>query len=173
MSEKLKQKEAAERLGVTGRQIHNLVNEGMPTELEAGKRLYPFPECSTWYIEYKIQAAAPKSDKVRDQLREIELRKALVEVRQLELDLARDESRVVTIDYMEQQYAAMLEGLRGKLLNFSGKNAPQLVNLDTPAKVRTVLDAAIADVMGALVEVGSDPALDEDDDDPADVGHAA
>ncbi len=173
MSEKLKQKEAAERLGVTGRQIHNLVNEGMPTVLESGKRLYPFPECMSWYIEYKIQAAAPKSDKVRDQLREIELRKALVEVRQMELDLARDEARVVTIDYMEQQFASMLEGLRGKLQNFSGKTAPELVSLDAPAKVRAVLDAAMAEVMAALVEVGSDPELDEDDEHTDDVDHAA
>ena len=74
---------------------------------------------------------------------------------------------------MEQQFASMLEGLRGKLQNFSGKTAPELVSLDAPAKVRAVLDAAMAEVMAALVEVGSDPELDEDDEHTDDVDHAA
>lgn len=165
MKEKLSQKELADRLDVVPRQVHNLVNEGMPTKVQKGKRYYPWPECNVWYIEYKIRAAAPKPDKNRDKMAELELRQLEVAVRSAEQKLAKDEARLVSVDYMEHQVSTILEGLRGQLLSFSGKHAADLTNLATPAEVRTKLDAAIEEVMEALVAVGDDPALDDVDGD--------
>jgi phage terminase Nu1 subunit (DNA packaging protein) len=165
VKEKLQQKELADRLDVTPRQVHNLVTEGMPTKLEKGKRFYPWPECNVWYIEYKIRAAAPKPDKNRDRMAELELRKEEVAVRSAELKLAKEEGRLVSIDYLEHQVSTILEGLRGKLLSFAGKHSPHLVGLESPAAARAKLDVAIEEVMQALVAVGDDPALDDVDGD--------
>lgn len=160
MKEKLTQKELADRLDLVPRQIHNLVNEGMPAKVEKGKRFYPWPECNVWYIDYKIRSAAPKPDKNKDRLVELELRKEEVAVRSAELKLAKEEARVVSIDYMEQQLSSILEGLRGKLLSFAGKNAQDLLGLQSVAEARSKLDVAIEEVMHSLVTVADDPALD-------------
>lgn len=165
MSEKLQQKAIADLLGVVPRQVHNLVNEGMPSHLEKGKRYYLASECVPWYIEYKIRSAAPKPDKNKDRLLELELRKEEVAVRSAELKLAKDESRLVSVDYLEHQVSTILEGLRGKLLSFAGKNSPDMVGLKTPAEARAKLDIAIEEVMQALVDVGFDPELDDVDGD--------
>lgn len=165
MTEKLSQKEIAELLGVVPRQIHNLVNEGMPSHLEKGKRYYLGPECTVWYIEYKIRTATQKSSKNADQLEELELRKEIVAVRSAELKLAKEEGRLISIDYLEHQVSTILEGLRGKLLSFAGKNSHELVGMKTPAEARAKLDVAIEEVMQALVDVGTDPALDDVDGD--------
>jgi phage terminase Nu1 subunit (DNA packaging protein) len=165
VKEKLSQKELADRLDVVPRQVHNLVNEGMPTKVQKGKRFYPWPECNVWYIDYKIRSAAPKPDKNRDRMAELELRREEVAVRSAELKLGKEEARLVSINYMEHQLSTILDGLRGKLLSFSGKHASDLVSLATPAEVRAKLDTAIEEVMQALVEVGEDPALDENDGD--------
>ena len=165
MSEKLQQKAIAEILGVVPRQVHNLVNEGMPSHLEKGKRHFLAAECVPWYIDYKIRSAAPKSKKNTDRLEELELRKEEVAVRSAELKLAKEEGRLISVDYLEQQVSTILEGLRGKLLSFAGKNSPELVGMKTPTEARAKLDAAIAEVMQALVDVGTDPALDDVDGD--------
>jgi hypothetical protein len=63
VSEKLQQKAIAEILGVVPRQVHNLVNEGMPSHLEKGKRYFLAAECVPWYVDYKIRTSAPKTSK--------------------------------------------------------------------------------------------------------------
>jgi hypothetical protein len=165
VKEKLSQKELADRIDVVPRQVHNLVNEGMPTRVSKGKRYYPWPECNVWYIDYKIRSAAAKPDKRRDRLNDLELRKEEVAVRSAELKLAKEEARLVSIDYMEHQVSMILEGLRGKLLSFSGKHCSSLVGLGTPAEVRSKLDVGIEEVMQDLVEIGRDAALDDLDGD--------
>lgn len=165
MSDKLQQKGIAEILGVVPRQVHNLVNEGMPSHLEKGKRYFLAAECVPWYVDYKIRSAAPKSNKNADRLDELELRKEEVAVRSAELKLAREEGRLISIEYLEHQVSTILEGLRGKLLSFAGKNSPELVGMKTPAEARAKLDAAIEEVMQALVDVGTDPSLDDVDGD--------
>ena len=165
MSEKLQQKAIAEILGVVPRQVHNLVNEGMPSHLEKGKRYFLAAECVPWYVEYKIRSAAPKSNKNAERLDELELRKEEVAVRSAELKLARDEGRLISIDYLEHQVSTILEGLRGKLLSFAGKNSHELVGMKTPAEARAKLDVAIEEVMQALTDLGSDPSLDDVDGD--------
>jgi phage terminase Nu1 subunit (DNA packaging protein) len=165
VSDKLQQKGIAEILGVVPRQVHNLVNEGMPSHLEKGKRYFLAAECVPWYVEYKIRSAAPKSNKNADRLDELELRKEEVAVRSAELKLAREEGRLISIEYLEHQVSTILEGLRGKLLSFAGKNSPELVGMKSPAEARAKLDAAIEEVMQALVDVGTDPSLDDVDGD--------
>jgi phage terminase Nu1 subunit (DNA packaging protein) len=163
--QKLQQKAIADILGVTSRQVHNLVNEGMPRRMEKGKPHFLAAECVPWYVDYKLRTSAPKTSARDTKLDELELRKEEVAVRSAELKLAKEEARLVSIDYLDHQVATILEGLRGKLLSFAGKHSAELVNIATPAEARTILDRAVEEVMLALVTVGDDSALDDVDGD--------
>ena len=52
----LAQKQLAQWLGLTARQIHNLVAEGMPAPVRNGRRVYPWPAALRWYIDYRVRA---------------------------------------------------------------------------------------------------------------------
>jgi hypothetical protein len=52
-AEKITQRDCANRLGITPRQVRNLVLKGMPTLGKAGWNvLYPWPECRRWYTNF-------------------------------------------------------------------------------------------------------------------------
>jgi hypothetical protein len=162
VSEWIQQKELAERLNLSPRQIRNLVEAGMsPTDMQGGKKVYGWPECSHWYVEYKIQSAAPKADKHSERMAELELQKEELAIRAAALKLGKEEGRLLDVEYVEQQLEACLSAVRGKLLNFSGKWAPHLVGLRTPAKARVVLERAVREVLTELVIAGADPDIDD------------
>jgi phage terminase Nu1 subunit (DNA packaging protein) len=164
---KIEQKELAKRLGLTSRQIHNLVEAGMPRVMEGTKAFYPWPESNHWYLKHKIDAAQAAGKSKTEKNAELADRKLEIEVRRAELDLGREEGSLVTIDYMEQQLEAMLQRLRAKLLNFPAKWAPALVGMRSIAEAQARLEPALHEAMEALTETGEDPELDALDDDIA------
>lgn len=158
----ISQREFAERLGITARQVRNLYDAGLPRTVESGKPAIPWPDALHWYVAWKTerQRSVGEEEKAALARRRLEL-----EVRLQEIEVAEREGRVVTIEYLADQVAAMQQRLRAKLLNFAGKYAPAMVGLKTVAEAQARLEPAIAEAMQALAETGEDPELDERDPD--------
>lgn len=163
------QKELGKRLGLSTRQIHNLVEHGLQRTLVSDKPEYPWPESLHWYLQFKLAAANSESKSEKAKNDELRRRQLEAEVRMSELELGIKEGQLVTIDYMEQQMSAMLQRLAAKMRNLSGKWAPTMVGVRSITEAQARLEPAVAEAMEALMETGEDPELDEeeDDDDPA------
>ncbi len=151
---RLKQVQVAELLGVTARQIHNLVKQGMPTKPETGKVFYDGPACVAWYIQRKVsegvEKAAPTS--------EFEAKARLDGLRSdlLEVQLQKARGDVLPVEYAVTQLEQIGERLRGKLQAFPSRWAPELMGARTIPEMASRLEAAINDAMGALVTVAED-----------------
>jgi hypothetical protein len=95
-------------------------------------------------------------------------RRELARAEREEYQLAVAQGRFASIDYLDQQLASALQGVRLVLLNLPGKIAPQMVGLPTVARAQIVLQQAIDEAMPTLQAIGEDPTLDAGD--PPDVG---
>jgi phage terminase Nu1 subunit (DNA packaging protein) len=163
----LTQREAAQELNLSTRQVNRLVDEGLPTQNDRGVVRYAFPACTHWYIQ-RLRDLAKARHHGDESRQELERRKLEAQARLAEMDVAERERRLLPIDYIEHQLTLCLERLRAKMLNFPGQWAPHLVGCKTAAESQAKLQMAIAEAMQALSETGEDPELDADDDqDPA------
>lgn len=173
MAEKLiTQKECAEMLGLTSRQIHNLVEQGMPRRARNGKAMYPWPSSLRWYLQHKSeQVAAKKGEKTPNA--DIFTRKLEAETRLQEIELEKEEGQLVALDYMERQLTETLGRVRAQLLNMPGKYAPTMTNIASIAEAQLRIEGMVAEVMGAMTEIGEDPGIDGDDDGSSEDGMAA
>lgn len=120
----LSQKELAELLGLTTRQIRNLEAEGMPCRAEKNRKRYPAREAISWYHDRRVQRAvyemAPtdfNDAKAREMAARAE--KAEIEVRQLRGEL-------IHVDDLEALHARPLAQLRSRLLALPGRIAAEL-----------------------------------------------
>jgi hypothetical protein len=162
---RLSQKELAERLLITSRQVHNLVELKMPRHGDDGKAYFLWPECFRWYVAHREQRAAAKNGNSEEK-DGVYKRKLEAETRLQEIELAKEEGQLVTLDYMERQYAGMLDRLRAHLLNLPGKYAPSLANVGSVPEAQARLKAAIGEIMAEMTELGDDPDFDADDHTP-------
>ncbi len=162
-------KRVAEVLGLTTRQITNLVEEGMPREVSGNKVIFDLPTAVQWYVRYKEKRSAVGDEEKKN----LTTRRLELEVKLAEHELAKAEGSIVTLDYMEQQLSAILQRLRAKVLNLPGKYAPALVGLRTIAESQTRLEAISTEIITALSDTGEDPELDDDADAPDGEGSVA
>ena len=148
------QKELAALLGLTTRQVTNLVERGMPVASADGKRRYDAPACIAWYRDAKIAEAV--ADQGPDTLDAQRTRKTAAEARLAELELARLEGQMLTVDDAMREFDATLDRLRAVLLSFVSRKAHLLVGKKSIPEVSTVLDTAVHELMATLVEAGTD-----------------
>ncbi len=153
------QRQAAADLGITAQQLQNLGAKGAPRDQRTGR--YDWLPLFRWYLQQKQAEAVRKSSPPgRKQAEAARIRKQIAEARVAELALAREESTLVSIEYLEEQVEACVDRLRAKLLNLPGRLAPNLVGMATVAAAQSKLQDAVAEAMGALVDGGEDPELD-------------
>lgn len=150
MTKLVNQREAAERLNLTTRQVKNLVDAGMPTVSKDGKVWYPFPDCLRWYVDYKVRAAVSALEP--ENIDEAERRWTTARARKAELEVEQLEGRLVTIEDATREVGAMLDGLRSNLLAFPTKHAHRLVGCKTIAEVTARLEPAVRDLMATLAD---------------------
>ena len=147
------QKELAALLGLTTRQVNNLVERGMPVASADGKRMYDAPACIAWYRDAKVAEAVAAVGP--DDLETQKTRKTAAEARLAELELARLEGRVVDVEAAAREVDALLDRLRAVLLAFVSRNAHLLVGRKSIPEVSGVLEGAVQELMAALVEAGT------------------
>lgn len=139
------QKDLAELVGYSARQISNLVDEGVvPSVIEKGKRQYPLPAAVHKIIEYRESMARGKSsDEKLSALDEAKLRKMDADAQVAELDLLERRGELLDRVLVERALSEMLQALKAQLVQFAPRYEADLVGLDSRLKVRAVLKPAV------------------------------
>jgi len=144
------QRDAAERLNLTTRQVNNLVSQGLPTRSTGGKVTYPFPDCIRWYVEHKVRTALAALEPEDGE--EAKRRLTTAQARKAEIEVEALEGRMVLVDDTIREVGAMLDALRSNLLAFPTKHANRLVGCKTIAEVTRKLEPAVAELMTVLAD---------------------
>lgn len=167
MPETVSKKECAARLNLTTRQITNLVDAGMPRNVEGNRVSFPWPDALHWYIQYRIDAEVARNGPA--DFEAARARKMAAEAELAELELAQRRGLLLTTDDFRRELEAPLVRVRAALQNVPGKYAPRCVGLETPAIAQGVLDEVVREAMTELARVAGE----SDDDDPADTPERA
>lgn len=165
VDEALTRKELAARLDISERQVHNLVELGMPRRVRGKTVRYPWKLCHSWYIRFKQEEAVKRAR--AGSPADIDLaraRKMEAEARMAEIELAKLEGELIPLDLFEEQLNVILDRLRAKMINLPGRWAPLLLGKRTIQEIIAVLEEAAADAMKALVETADE--LEDEDADP-------
>jgi hypothetical protein len=154
----ISQHECAQRLGLSTRQITNLVDEGMPRTSRLGKPEYPWPESLHWYIEWKTKKAVEKSGGAKGEMWK---RKVELEIQLQELAVAKAQSQVITIDFAAAQWEKALFILRGRAVAASSRWMDEFVALPDAKSAKKKLDELIAELLTTLSDAGDDESFDD------------
>lgn len=147
----LTQKELAEFLPITTRQIRRLVDDGMPTTTLGGRVMYPAAECIRWYIEHREALAAGQAD-----ARDARNRKLQADARLAELAVLEAERRVVPMEVLKSTLGTILERLRARIQAAKGSLPVRVVGLDSPREAKVVTDAALEELLEELRTVADE-----------------
>ena len=146
------QKELAALLGLTTRQVNNLVEKGMPVVSENGKRLYDAPRCIAWYREAKV-AEAVRANAPAD-LEEAKARKMSAEAELAEMQRDLERGRLMPVVDAEKAVGEIVGMVRAKLMAMPGKIGPLMVGCRTIAESTGRLEPAVHDVLLELAHMG-------------------
>lgn len=154
----------AERLGLGTRQIRNLVDAGMPRVMKGGKAEYPWPGALTWYIEDKVARAIARTG---DAKASVWSRKAELEIKLAELEVAKAQEQVITIDYAAAQWEQMLFLLRARAVAGPTRWMDEFIGLPDARASRKKLDEFITELLTSLADAGDDSSLDDIEEEEA------
>jgi phage terminase Nu1 subunit (DNA packaging protein) len=162
-AENITQKELASRLNRTTRQIRKLHDHGIPRNRDGN---YPWPEAHKWWVEFKQREKLQRTGG-GGELNELDRERArkeraLASLRELELE--EKLGNLVSVDYVDEQLAQILERTRQVLINLPGKIAPVVVGCPTVGRAQMILQQAIDEAMPTLQAIGADATLDETKD---------
>lgn len=147
----LTQKELAEVLPITTRQIRRLVDDGLPTESLGGRTMYPQRACVRWYIEYREQLAAGQ-----EEMRDARYRKLQADARMAELEVAEREGSLVPLTVLESTLTTVLERLHARITAAKGSLPVRVVGLESPRAAKKVTDEALDELIDELRLVAED-----------------
>lgn len=157
----LTQKQCAEGLGLTSRQIHNLVEQGMPRRTKNGKAFYPWPRVLRWYIEFRtkdLKQATPRSD-----VEAAMDRRAMAEAQLVEIKLQEAQGLNISLDTHEERVRALCEPLAARCRSLSQYlGEVQLAKTETEAAA--LLDRIGDTLLRALTDSAEQISTDEDAD---------
>ena len=166
MTLEVTQKELAEVLSLTARQLRNFDDLGLPSKPgRRGTRLYDLREAVAWYVE---RERARPSDSA---LGRAKLEQAELEVRRRRIEVAKAEGELIAIADHRTVVGKVADAFRAALLSVPGSWGPQIVGIPTPAEGTEAMRvcsewllrdmASVADSLELEGEVAADP-LPED-----------
>lgn len=164
------QKELAQCLGISTRQVRNLKAEGLFQPTENG-RGYNLEKCVREYINFKINAETDRrtsitKEQVQAEHEEVKKQISLLRLRKLRREL-HEASNV------EGFLSSMLLSFRSRLLSLPPKLAMQLSGEDDINRMITIIKKELESTLEELSEYDPDEidgvsAYDEDEDEPDD-----
>lgn len=168
--ESLKQKVLADRLGITGRHVRNLVLEGMPKDGEGPTATHPWPECRIWYDNYlRAQERKKQPD---DDSAELRRRQLIAQVKRAELDLKEAEAEVIPHKTHEIRVGAICDRIRRVLMTVPSKYLSRIqvarTELEAQAVGEQIRDETLLALQGTAGEVEDDEPVVDDSEDPDD-----
>lgn len=144
----LTKREISRAIGVSLRQIDNLVAEGMPVERDGRRNVYTV-DSIRYYVDKKLEQLQRESPGGIQRAQE---RKALVQAELAEMELAKKRGELITVGVAELALVHCLHRLRSSLLPLPGEIAPQLVGLRSRGEGEVKLEGAIHDALRHMVE---------------------
>ena len=111
-------------LGRTTRQIRAMEAEGLPVRADGRRKFYDVAKVVVWFIERERRRVHSGATAAAE--REARLRKLQAQARREELEVARLEGSLYTLEEVEQVVIKPLTQLRGQLLALPGRFAPFL-----------------------------------------------
>lgn len=157
MTGELSQKDLAQVLGLTTRQIRNLEEQGMPARAEGNRKLYPIPDAVRWYVQRQVDQAAEAAKP--DAYEKARARDMEARAEQRELEVMEARGRVVPVERWATEVRDYLTTMRSRLLALPGLIAGALPL--PQAETVELIEPLIHDFMEELsVE---DPEPGEDD----------
>lgn len=156
---RLRQTEVAELLGLSARQVHNLVKQGLPRHADGGKTFYDGPLCVAWYVRFKVTEAESNLEPATDEGAKARLDELRGDILVIELQKAREQ--VLPVEYAVHQLEQLGERLRSKLVALPSRWAPLLVGAKTIPEIAARLESAVDDVLKSLVVVADEMDFDE------------
>lgn len=156
----LTQSEIAILLGLSTRQVRNLVDDGAPgTRSNDGKLLYDGPVFTQWYWKRQMERAVEKASPPDEW--DAKARRETAQAKMLEYDLAERERKLVNTDLIVDQWAKVL-GLIDDLIDSIEGRALRFVGLRTPTEAKVQLRELRNDLKRSVAALGGHHSLDED-----------
>ncbi len=154
LTAELTAKEFADLIGISTRQVDNLVVEGLPRVKRPKRFMYPAAKCVRWYLEWKLERA--KREKAPAPSSNAKDRKMLAEAKLAELDVAVREGALIALETVEGELAGILQRIRARLLAAPQKFAPRLVGLRSIPETLVALEPCIAELMTECTRLADD-----------------
>jgi hypothetical protein len=170
--ESIKQKVLAERLGITGRHVRNLVLEGLPKDGEGPTATHPWPEARIWYDNYL--RAQERKKLPEDDSADLRKRRLVAEVRKAELELAEAEGQLIPFNMHEQRIGAICDRIRRVLMTVPSKYLSRIQvtrsELEAQAVGEQIRDDTLLALQGTAGEIEDEPPeIEVADDDVEDL----
>lgn len=141
---RINQKDLAELVGYSPRQISNLVDDKkLTTIVEGGRRVYPLPLAVHEAMKHREELARGKTEEKLSAHDAAKLRKWEADAQSAELDLMERRGELIDRALAARAVGDLLAGLKAQLVQFTPRYEADLVGLDTRLKVREVLKPAI------------------------------
>lgn len=158
------QKELAERLALSTRQIRNLEDKRVLEPIsEEGKKRYPWPESSRAYVDFKIREGLRRAETTA--VDEWERRHETAAARMAEIKVEAAEGRLILLETHALVDAELADRLAAVILNIPSNFCLDLERAGlSPAEAQAVLEKLAADLMRGLRGVADDIADVPDDD---------
>jgi phage terminase Nu1 subunit (DNA packaging protein) len=127
IEKRLSQIELADLLGLSTRQVSNLVALGMPQHGDRGKRWYVWRGCHQWYVSFKVEEG--KREVKPSTINEAKLRRETAEAELKELELAERRGDLMTVEAGERVIAQAFARASSKLANLETAIAMRVTGL--------------------------------------------
>jgi phage terminase Nu1 subunit (DNA packaging protein) len=165
---KLTAAEAAALLGISARQLNNLVNaQVLPRHGHHKTARYVWDEIREAYISYKIDQALPKHvSQDATSLAEADLRLKNATAELTELKSAKMRGEMVDIAYVERTQAKINANVRARILQRAAKLTPRLIGVTQRSKIKAIVDADTRETLNELVKIAAQIPDDEPSDEP-------
>lgn len=149
----LTQKQLAEIIGITARQVRNLKEQGL-FELTEGTKKYNAAKCVQEYLAFKIKAETGKGTTVVKEKEQAEHEKLKKEITKIKLRKLRAEVHEA-VD-VERYWSDMLQHFRNYMLSIPSKIAPKILNEPDINKILHITTEEILAALDTLAEYNPD-----------------
>lgn len=160
----ISQKELAERLSLSTRQVRNLEDKRVLEPIsEDGKKRYPWPESSRAYVDFKIHEGLRRAETTAAD--EWERRHEAADARLAEIKVEKEEGRLIPLETHTDVVGETADRLTAVIQNIPSNFTLYLERAGlSPADSQSVLEQLAQELMRALRGVADDLADVPDDD---------
>lgn len=152
---RLTKAEAADRLGISSKQLERYVSDGIPCTGTGAKRRFPWPEIRAWRDKVLIAQGKALAESKIDRrppvsLDEARLRKETAEAQLKEIALAEAEGKLIPLETHGRLFAAACDRLRSALMAVPSKYMGRIQQTRTDAEAHAVGEAIRDETLRAL-----------------------